>query len=501
LAAAGIGEASITSAHTPLAAARAPASSPWAALLQIASTFALVDDDSVGALSMIDLHTATASPTAPGVIGTLDGTVTVVAVVFVVELVVVAVEPLWLLDVELLPPPPQLASTAAPSAAKTSHVDSRLVMCSPDRKEARPRLPCRMASVCARATYMRGRMYPPTGDRRAAAAPSAGQRSASAVAEMEGGAARSLSEKVPRSGATARCSRTESRTDRARIMPSAKGMGVVGYGRETADFERVHRSRGTTPSGARAEQSIDAARTRSGAPNRVAEIVRLQRAVGNRALGDLLRRQPDRVAGPAPTITVQRMRSKISEQEIPDAILIGERHDASEAKDYLLSKLPVWSRLGYNRLGIEKPRDHVIPAESFEKDQEEVVRAGVPLATHPYRGFRSDDVLRAAKSSQQVRGAFARAAELFGELAVVIVRALETGYDVECLDTLSVASVRRADRVQAFDSSAVSMITAGNAGLVALVGASHLAGIGSALASKGWSVTTEDHSSPGSGSK
>ena len=109
----------------------------------------------------IHAPSGTVYPTAPGVIGTFDGTVTVVAVVFVVELVAVAVEPLWLLDVELLPPPPQPASTVAPSAAKTSHVDSCLVMCSPDRKEARLRLPCRMASVCAGATYMRGRMYPP----------------------------------------------------------------------------------------------------------------------------------------------------------------------------------------------------------------------------------------------------------------------------------------------------------------------------------------------------
>jgi len=53
------------------------------------------------------------------------------AVVVAGALVVVAVEPLWLLDVELLPPPPQPATTAPPNAAKTSHVDSCRVMCSP----------------------------------------------------------------------------------------------------------------------------------------------------------------------------------------------------------------------------------------------------------------------------------------------------------------------------------------------------------------------------------
>jgi hypothetical protein len=50
-------------------------------------------------------------------------------VVVGVEVTVVAVEPLWLLDVELLPPPPQPATTAPPNAAKTSHVDSCRVMC------------------------------------------------------------------------------------------------------------------------------------------------------------------------------------------------------------------------------------------------------------------------------------------------------------------------------------------------------------------------------------
>ena len=61
---AGIGEALMTSSHTSFAAARAPARSPSAALLQIASTFAFVLAPSVGASLITDLHSATASATA-----------------------------------------------------------------------------------------------------------------------------------------------------------------------------------------------------------------------------------------------------------------------------------------------------------------------------------------------------------------------------------------------------------------------------------------------------
>jgi hypothetical protein len=80
---------------------------------------------------MIDLHTATASASAAGLVGIDDGVdagFDAAAVVVGVEVAAVAVEPLWLLEVELLPPPPQPAITAPPNAANTSHVDSCLVI-------------------------------------------------------------------------------------------------------------------------------------------------------------------------------------------------------------------------------------------------------------------------------------------------------------------------------------------------------------------------------------
>ena len=55
----GIGEALITSTHTSLAAVRAPARLPAAALLQIPSTLLLVLAASVGSRAMISLQTAT----------------------------------------------------------------------------------------------------------------------------------------------------------------------------------------------------------------------------------------------------------------------------------------------------------------------------------------------------------------------------------------------------------------------------------------------------------
>jgi len=135
-----IGEALITSAHTSLAAARAPARSPLAALLQTPSTLALVAAESVGALVMIDLHTATASATPAALVGTVagvDGDVEVLAAGAGVELVVppaallgAGVELLWLLDVELLLLP-QPAINTPPASATTSHLDSCLIICPP----------------------------------------------------------------------------------------------------------------------------------------------------------------------------------------------------------------------------------------------------------------------------------------------------------------------------------------------------------------------------------
>ena len=69
----------MTAAHTSLPAARAPATSPLAALLQIPSTFAFKLAESVGSLWMIDLHTATACATPAAVVGTLVGTLGVFA--------------------------------------------------------------------------------------------------------------------------------------------------------------------------------------------------------------------------------------------------------------------------------------------------------------------------------------------------------------------------------------------------------------------------------------
>jgi hypothetical protein len=94
---------------------------------------------------MTALHTATASAKAAGFAATLDGRDEdfEVAVVAGVELVVAGLElvvaaivlALWLLDVELLPPPQPAISTPL-SAAKTSNLG--LVMDVPLDREGRP---------------------------------------------------------------------------------------------------------------------------------------------------------------------------------------------------------------------------------------------------------------------------------------------------------------------------------------------------------------------------
>ena len=103
----------MTSSHTSFAAARAPARSPSAALLQIASTFAFVLAPNVGASLITDLHSATASATPAELagLGIVLGVLDVVPVDVGVELVVppvAAVEPLWLLVEELLLPQPAM---------------------------------------------------------------------------------------------------------------------------------------------------------------------------------------------------------------------------------------------------------------------------------------------------------------------------------------------------------------------------------------------------------
>lgn len=151
LAAAGIGEALMTSAQTSLPAARAPARSPWAALLQMPSTLAFRLEESVGSLWMIDLHAATACATPAAVVGMLVGTLGVLVAVVVgdvdvVPVLVVVVGEVdvvpvlavvlagWatlveLLDVELLLPQP--ARSAPLVSARTSNVECRLIMCPP----------------------------------------------------------------------------------------------------------------------------------------------------------------------------------------------------------------------------------------------------------------------------------------------------------------------------------------------------------------------------------
>lgn len=140
----------MTSAQTSLPAARAPARSPWAALLQMPSTLAFRLEESVGSLWMIDLHAATASATPAAVVGMLVGTlgvlvdvlvgdvdVVVVVVVVVGEVDVVPVLAVvvagWVTLVELLldvePLLPQPARSAPPASATTNQVVLCLIIC------------------------------------------------------------------------------------------------------------------------------------------------------------------------------------------------------------------------------------------------------------------------------------------------------------------------------------------------------------------------------------
>jgi hypothetical protein len=126
----------MTSAHTSLPAARAPARLPLAALLQMPSTLAFKLAESVGSLWIIDLHTATACATPAAVVGTLVGTlgvfvgedVDVVPVVagWVTLIACAGVE--LLLDVELLLPQPAINT---PANATTSQVERCLIMSPP----------------------------------------------------------------------------------------------------------------------------------------------------------------------------------------------------------------------------------------------------------------------------------------------------------------------------------------------------------------------------------
>jgi hypothetical protein len=136
LSAAGIGEALITSTHTSFAAARAPERLPLAALLQIPSALLFTLEDSVGACSTTDLHSATAAASVaaltglPGVVlgVDVDGVELVAAAAGVLDVVdVVAVEPL-VVELPLLPQP---AMSAPQSNAPTSSGDRFPNICFP----------------------------------------------------------------------------------------------------------------------------------------------------------------------------------------------------------------------------------------------------------------------------------------------------------------------------------------------------------------------------------
>jgi len=126
----------MTSAQTSLAAVRAAARLPLAALLQMPSTLDFRLAERVGSLCSIALHSATACATPTGLVGTLDvaggdfgvgvvvGDVDVFAVaVGWVTLIACAVVELF--DVELLLPQPAMST---PASATTSHVDRCLII-------------------------------------------------------------------------------------------------------------------------------------------------------------------------------------------------------------------------------------------------------------------------------------------------------------------------------------------------------------------------------------
>ena len=136
--AAGSGEALITSTHTSLAAARAPARLPAAALLQIPSTLLLVLAASVGSCAMSNLQIATYSFTPEASVGLIGnaGVVEVVAagllggVVGVAAGVVVAVVAGVLAAVEVLAgavvavEPPIVELPLLPQAARNAEHNS-----------------------------------------------------------------------------------------------------------------------------------------------------------------------------------------------------------------------------------------------------------------------------------------------------------------------------------------------------------------------------------------
>ena len=205
----------------------------------------------------------------------------------------------------------------------------------------------------------------------------------------------------------------------------------------------------------------------------------------------------------AGTKTLQRMRSKVSGEEIPDAILIGERHDSPDAKEFVLGRLETWWKQGYTRLGIELAADYVIPEGVLTEDADEELLAvinRIPRATKPYKGFTTGNVLRAAKDNGKLRDHLPTAlGDLYETLIHVIVAALKRGYSVECLDTAKALHGPLKQRVAAFDNSAVDVIAGAGArrGFIALVGAAHLAGIALRLDLQLWSYEQRNLASAG----
>jgi hypothetical protein len=127
----GTGVALMTSTHTSLAALRAPARSPLAALSQIPSTLVFVLAESVGAALITALQDATAACTPTLLAAPLEviaGDVEVVPEA--AGMGGAAVEMVWLLDVEVLLLP-QPATNAPPTATTASHANSLRIIESP----------------------------------------------------------------------------------------------------------------------------------------------------------------------------------------------------------------------------------------------------------------------------------------------------------------------------------------------------------------------------------
>jgi hypothetical protein len=191
------------------------------------------------------------------------------------------------------------------------------------------------------------------------------------------------------------------------------------------------------------------------------------------------------------------MVSKQTGEEIPDAVLIGERHDKALAKQHVSERLQAWFDEGYTRFGIEKPGDHVIGKEVFEVPPQDLPLVSSGAGMKQYSGFYVRDVIRKAEEDSEFRhGEFPDVLSLFGWLTDVIVEALDIGYTVECLDTLEAVGAASNKRVQAMDNVAIGVIGAGGKGFVALVGDAHLVGISAGLEGRGWSVESEIPKSP-----